>query len=111
MERVLISEASRNLDSMIEILDNAYWEASAILYKDTIYDVISVLHLELNELAKLSIEDHQMTYEPITAEFRSSQDKLKRLRNNLHEWITRSQTAKRLDEELPKLISLLNKIP
>lgn len=111
MERVLIAEATRHLDSILQVLDNAYWEASAVPHKDTIYDLISILHLEINELAKLSINDHNMAYEPITAEFRNSQHKLHRLQSHIADWITRSQTAKRLEDELPRLIALLHKAP
>ncbi len=108
MDRITIADVVKDLDSLLLILDNAYWEASNIAQKDVIYDIISIVHLEINELAKLSIEDHYMAYEPITSGFRCSHEKLKLLQNNLHGWVTRSQTARKLEEELPTVISLLN---
>lgn len=108
MEHVTIANAVRSLETLLHLLDNAYWEASDIFYKDSIYDMISTLHVEINELAKLSVEDHYMAYEPITCDFRHGQSKLKLLQSNLSIWVIRSKTAKLLEEELPRVISLLS---
>lgn len=108
MERVIIANAARSLEALLHLLDSAYWESSEIFYKDSIYDMISTLHMEINELAKLSVEDHYMAYEPITSDFRNSQNKLELLHGNLSKWVIRSKTAKLLEDELPQVISLLN---
>ena len=108
MERITVANAMRNLETLLQVLDNAYWEAGEIAHKDVIYDIISTVHMEINELAKLSVEDHYMAYEPITAAFRNSQVKLKVLHNNLQNWVNRSTTAKLLETELPVVFSLLN---
>jgi hypothetical protein len=108
MERITVADAVRSLETLLQILDNAYWESSEIAHKDVIYDIISILHIEINELAKLSVEDHYMAYEPITAGFRNSQGKLKLLQNNLQHWINRSGTLKLLEAELPVTVLLLN---
>lgn len=108
MERITIAEVTRYFDSILQILDNAYWEACHIAEKDVFYDIISTLHLERNELAKLSIEDHYLAYEPITSGFRHSQQKLKKLQSNLPSWVNRATTAEKLEEELPNIIALLN---
>lgn len=108
MERITVANAVRNLETLLQILDNAYWEASEIAHKDVIYDIISILHMEINELAKLSVEDHYMAYEPITAAFRNSQLRLKLLHTNAQLWVNRSSTAKLLETELPATVSLLN---
>jgi hypothetical protein len=108
MERITVANAMRNLEALLQVLDNAYWEAGEIAHKDVIYDIISTVHMEINELAKLSVEDHYMAYEPITTAFRNSQVKIKLLHNNLQNWVTRSTTAKLLESELPVVLSLLN---
>lgn len=108
MERVTIANAVRGLETLLHLLDSAYWETSQISYKDSIYDMISTLHIESNELAKLSVEDHYMAYEPITGDFRNAQHKLKLLQGELHQWVIRARTAKLLEEALPQVISLLN---
>lgn len=108
MERITVATAVRNLETLLQVLDNAYWEAGEIAHKDVIYDIISTVHMEINELAKLSVEDHYMAYEPITAAFRNSQVKLKVLHNNLQNWVNRSTTVKLLETELPIVLSLLS---
>lgn len=108
MERITVATAVRNLETLLQVLDNAYWEAGEIAHKDVIYDIISIVHAEINELAKLSVEDHYMAYEPISASFRNSQVKLKMLHNNLQNWMHRSSTVKLLETELPVVVALLN---
>lgn len=108
MERVTIAHAVRNLEALLHLMDNAYWEASQIAHKDSIYDMISTLHIEINELAKLSVDDHYMAYEPTTSDFRNSQHALKQLQRELSAWVIRSRTAKALTAELPQVIALLD---
>ncbi len=108
MERITVADAVRSLETLLQILDNAYWEASEIAHKDVIYDIISIMHIEINELAKLSVEDHYMAYEPTSAAFRNSQGKLKLLQNNLQHWVNRSSTLNMLEAELPATVLLLN---
>jgi hypothetical protein len=108
MDRITVADAVKSLETLLQALDNAYWEASQIAHKDVIYDIISIIHMETNELAKLSVEDHYMAYEPITAAFRSSQGKLKMLHTNLQNWVNRSSTAQLLEVELPATTLLLN---
>lgn len=106
MERKTIADAIRHLESTLTVLDNAYWEASQIPHKDAIYDLIAIIHTELSELAKLSIEDHYMSYEPITAVYRGSTAKFRLLQRHLREWVMRSSTAQQLDSELGKVLQL-----
>lgn len=108
MDRTTVADAVRSFETLLQVLDNAYWEASEIAHKDVIYDIISIMHMEINELAKLSVEDHYMAYEPITTGFRNSQSKLKMLHTNLQYWVNRSTTARLLETELPVTISLLS---
>lgn len=42
-----IEDASKEFLALVEVLDNAYWEASSIASKDRIYDVISVFSAKL----------------------------------------------------------------
>lgn len=107
MERIHIANAIRTLEFVAQVLDNAYWEASEIAHKDALHNMISVLHGELNELAKLSVEDHSMAYEPITTHFRGARVKLQLLQTNLPLWVRRSATAHQLEAELPTLLNLL----
>ena len=92
-----IAKAVKVLEELLVGLDLAYWEASAIEQKDFFYDIISALHFELSELSKLSVQDHDVGYEPITKEFRTARLKLAKLRKHLDEYVLRSTTAIRLE--------------
>ena len=107
MERTTIAQAVKTIESVLQILDEAYWGASNIAYKDNFYDLISVLQKELSELAKLSVEDHYMAYEPITVTFKYSLGKLKVLSSEINAWVSRSTTATALESEIPRLLHLL----
>lgn len=107
MAQITIAEALRELDSFLQILDNAYWEAATLAHKDRFYDIINSVHIENNELAKLSIQDHYLSYEPVTAGFRNSQPKLQQLLDELPMWVQRSSTSESLAQELPQIIRLL----
>lgn len=107
MERVTVADALRELEDLACALDNAYWDTAQIAQKDFFYNLISILHGELNELAKLSVSDHYMAYEPITAPFRNTIGKLRSLHSKLDEWILRTRTAAALEQQLPSVIRML----
>ena len=101
-----IANVVQILEELLEGLDQAYWEATHIDRKDFFYDIISALHLELSELNKLSVQDHDLEYEPITKEFRSARAKLSRLRRQLDEFVTRSTTSMRLEMLIHDAVAL-----
>jgi hypothetical protein len=107
MEKNTVASAVKLLEEVLEVLDNAYWDASKIAHKDALYDVISMVSEELNELAKLSIEDHYMAYEPISLNFRNSGPRLRRLHEKAPHWIARQKTAVQLNTLLPSLAGLV----
>lgn len=108
MEKITIAQAVKTLENALIILDDGYWGASQMSHKDHLYNLISVLQKELNELAKLSVEDHYMAYEPVTVTFRNSSNTLRQLQNQLHDWVTRTETASNLENELPHLLHLVS---
>ncbi|WNO11393.1 hypothetical protein [Teredinibacter sp. KSP-S5-2] len=108
MERVIIAKAVTTLEELLGALNNAYWEAINIHQKDTLFDVITSLHEELNELAKLSVEDHDMAYEPITLTFRSCCRKLKYLASKIDEWFPRTSTAEQLEHTVTEAAALIS---
>lgn len=106
MTNASIAKAVKILEGLAAGLDEAYWEASTIDRKDFFYDIISAVHSELSEIGKLSVLDHDLVYEPITAEFRAARAKLSRLRKMLDEFVLRSSTAARLDVLINDAVSL-----
>ncbi|MFT5084099.1 MAG: hypothetical protein ACI9Y1_002151 [Lentisphaeria bacterium] len=100
MERITISNAMETLNELLKALTAAYWDANSIAQKDTVFDIVSTINDELNELAKLSINDFSMGYEPITAQFSACQSKLRNLQQNIDSWFPRTDTALNLNESL-----------
>ncbi|TQV81273.1 hypothetical protein FKG94_09250 [Exilibacterium tricleocarpae] len=101
-----ISDAISTLEELLSSLDNAYWEAATMERKDLFYDIISAVNHELSELAKLSVQDHNLEYEPITVELREAGTKLSNLRKLLDECVLRSRTATKLEALLSDAIAL-----
>src|SRR5262245_23705807 len=73
MSKPSIADAVDNIENLLEAMDDAYWEAASIEKKDCIYSIVSLLHVERAELAKLSIQDHGLPYEPISLAFKRLQ--------------------------------------
>ena len=56
MTEATVADTLREYQSLLELLDDAYWEASTIQHKDMLYDIISILSQEVAEINKLSIQ-------------------------------------------------------
>jgi hypothetical protein len=106
MMNTSIAEVVKILEGLAAGLNEAYWEASTVDRKDFFYDIISAVHSELSEIGKLSVLDHDLVYEPITAEFRAARTKLSKLRKMLDEFVMRSSTAARLETLINDAVSL-----
>jgi hypothetical protein len=109
MSNSSISRAINTLEGLLGGLDQAYWEANSLDRKDFFYDLISALHAELSELGKLSVQDHDLDYEPITEEFRAARPKLSRLRKLVDDFALRSTTAARLENLINEAMVLMGR--
>jgi len=103
MSKASIADINLQLADLNECLEHAYWEASSLSDKDLFHDLISALHSELSELAKLSVQDHDLEYEAISLEFRRARSRFKDLRKNLDSRIFRAATAAKLEATLSAL--------
>ncbi|MAL97939.1 hypothetical protein [Hydrocarboniclastica marina] len=92
MPNASVADALREFLALIELLDDAYWEASTIPHKDGLYDIISIFTTEVAELNKLNSQDHHFPYEIITEGVRRVVPKLERLEDTRDEVIQRTQT-------------------
>lgn len=101
-----IAKAVRVLQELLTGLDQAYWEANSIERKDFFYDIISAVNSELAELGKLSVQDHDLDYEPVTAEFRNARAKLSRLRKMVDDYVQRASTSVRLEHLITEAVTL-----
>lgn len=107
MKSSTIAEAIQIFSDMVNVLDKAYWEANSLNTKDTIYDCISAINHEQSELNKLSIQDHDLPYEPISSEFKIASQRFPQFRNKLDNQITRSSTLAKLDQATSSIMKLI----
>lgn len=103
-----IESAIAILTPLLSALENAYWESSKIGDKDKVFDLITCINRENNELAKLRIDDLSLPYEPITPQFKGCCQKLKYLSDNIDELVSRSETLYQLRQILPQTAALLS---
>jgi len=101
-----IASAIPMLEEFLAILEQAYWEASSMSSKDYLYDSISTINNELSELAKLSIQDHDLLYEPISPEFKVTLSRLPRFRESMNDFIGRGTTVITLDMAIAAILEL-----
>jgi hypothetical protein len=102
-----VANTLREYLSLLELLDDAYWEAGTIQGKDMLYDIISIFNQEVAELNKLSIMDHHYPYEVITEGIRRVIPKLQRLEDNQDTVIQRTQTATDFKEIQSSVMAIL----
>lgn len=107
MSNSSISNAIKVLEDLLGGLNQAYWEANSLDRKDFFYDLISALHAELSELGKLSVQDHDLDYEPVTEELRAVRPKLSRLRKVVDDFALRSTTAARLEHLINEVLLMM----
>ncbi len=101
MNNLSIADAVENIFELMEVLDDAYWEANTCEEKDYIYNLANILVNEYIELNKVSVQDHHFEYEVISI----SQEALKQA---LTQFQLRVPKQIRRQTTLIKLNSLLN---
>ena len=107
MTQTSVADTLREYLSLLELLDDAYWEASSIHHKDMLYDIISIFSQEVAEINKLSIQDHHYPYEVITEGIRWVVPKLERLDENREDVIQRTQTLTDFRDILSSVLGIL----
>ncbi len=106
MAKTCIADSISLLTELLQTLEDAYWEASTLQHKDRFFDVINAVYQEQTELAKLSIQDHDLEYEPISDSFRRCRERLSELRKTLDQSVFRSSTATRLEVLIGDTVAL-----
>ncbi|RBP29743.1 MULTISPECIES: hypothetical protein [Marinobacter] len=107
MTQTTIADTLREYQSLLELLDDAYWEAGSIHHKDMLYDIISVLSQEIAEINKLNTQDHHYPYEVITEGMRRLVPKLERLDEQREDVIQRTQTLTDFRDLLSSVLGIL----
>lgn len=85
---------------------NAYWEMNEINNKDLFFAMKCMLQDELDELHKLSVQDHEYPYEPINPVVINLSKKLRMLLPQLDKMIFRTETLNNLERLIPHACEL-----
>lgn len=89
-------------------LENAYWESNDINQKDRFFSMESMLQDELDELHKLSLQDHVYPYEAINPGVMQLKKRLSALLNELDKRVYRPTTFNAFEELIPKALALFD---
>jgi hypothetical protein len=88
------------------VISDAYWETNDINQKDRFFAMKGILQDELDELHKLSLQDHVYPYEPINPSLMQLSNKLHTLLPELNQYVFRPQTSSRFAELIPSACEL-----
>jgi len=101
-----VSDALNVFYELNSAFANAYWETNDINNKDLFVSMKSLLQEELDELHKLSIQDHDYPYEASTPSVVQLSIKLRTLLPRLDGLLFRTQTINALEEIIPSACEL-----
>ena len=93
---ISITQASVFIAELLEILEDVYWESSQINIKNQCFNVVRLLHQEITELTKISVQDHHYDYEIIACSREDMSGGIKDLVTLLNDNPLRGRTAKQL---------------
>jgi len=106
MSKKNVADALHIFYELNAALSDAYWETNDINQKDRIFSMKGILQEELDELHKLSLQDHIYPYEPMNPSLLQLSDKLRILLPDLNKYIFRQQTANNFAELIPSACEL-----
>lgn len=89
---VSIAKASVYLEELLNCIENIYWEANDIPSKDVCFNLIRLLHSEITELNKVSVQDHHYDYEIIAYPPTTVIEAVEDLQSHLKNMVLRTQT-------------------
>ncbi|TYL48463.1 hypothetical protein [Marinomonas sp. IMCC 4694] len=106
MSKKNVADALHVFYELNAALSDAYWETNDIDQKDRFFAMKSILQDELDELHKLSVQDHVYPYEPINPNLLQLSDKLRMLLTELNAYVYRPQTSQRFADLIPSACEL-----
>lgn len=103
-----INRATIEIDEILPMLNNAYWEASNQHHKDMIHNITWLLTMEVIELHKVSVQDGHYKYDPVNDYVRHIMPELRWFSENMSKVICRTESRLALGHQLQKVIELFN---
>lgn len=107
MRQTSVADTLREYLSLLELLDDGYWEAGTMEHKDMLYDIISILNQEVAEINRLMPDDHHHPYEVMTDGMRRIMPRLERLDEQREAVIPRTQTLTDFRDIVSSVMAIL----
>ncbi len=98
-----ISQAQSLFVDLVAELDHAYWESSTIEMKDHCFNMLRLVQQELDDLGKMSIQDHHYPYEVMNTTPNILQGALEQLFNAVNASFVQTKTKQALLELLSQI--------
>jgi len=108
MSKKNVADALHIFYELNAVFSDAYWETNDIDQKDRFFAMKSILQDELDELHKLSLQDHAYPYEPMNVNLKQLSEKLRTLLPELNKYVFRQQTENRFAELIPGACELFD---
>ncbi|MEL0637878.1 MULTISPECIES: hypothetical protein [Marinomonas] len=106
MTKKTVADALHVFYELNSTFADAYWETNDINQKDRFFAMKSMLQDELDELHKLSVQDHIYPYESIDPGVLQLSDKLRSLLPEMNRIVLRPKTINRFIELIPAACDL-----
>ena len=89
---ITIAQGSALVSELLEVMENVYWESPSVTVKNQCFNIVRILHQELTELTKVSVQDHHYEYEAISVSGAVFAQELARLSQLLATEVLRTTT-------------------
>lgn len=106
MSKKNVADALHIFYELNTAISDAYWETNDINQKDRFFAMKGILQDELDELHKLSLQDHVYPYEPSNPSLLQLSDTLRALLPELNKYVYRPQTSSRFKDLIPSACEL-----
>jgi hypothetical protein len=91
-----IAQATVFIEELLSVIEDVYWECTALDTKNLCFNTVRLLQTELTELAKVSAQDHHYEYEIIAYQDNTVIDTLSQLEQLLKGAVLRTSTQTNL---------------
>lgn len=93
---ISIAQASGFIEELLNVIEDVYWECTALDTKNLCFNTVRLLQTELTELTKVSVQDHHYEYEIIAYQDNTVIETLSQLDHMLKDAVLRTQTQNHL---------------
>ncbi|MGR6873002.1 hypothetical protein ACU6U9_11995 [Pseudomonas sp. HK3] len=103
---ISIAQATGFIEEILGVIEDVYWECTALDTKNQCFNAVRLLQTELTELTKVSVQDHHYEYEIIAYQDNTVIDTLSQLDHMLKDAVLRTRTHNHLKPLLQQAMEI-----